>query len=199
MLYDFPADIFYYIMGELDIDSLYKIMSSSKENYESIVKYDPLWEKMCFMEYGVHTSEKNIYNYFKKLSNSSLRIEIVTKLNSLRTAHNMNLTYEEYAPSSFPITIGRSRKNTFSLLYDEVVSRKHAIIEKKNGVSYWIDNGSTNPTKVYYKPFDKLRIYVITKNSEPFHIKNGMIFRIGTTKILLTYFIDRCDNKKIEN
>lgn len=74
---------------------------------------------------------------------------------------------------SFPITLGRSSKNDFSIA-DEILSRHHCSIDERNNELWITDLASANGTAVNGKFIDEVKLNV------------GDIIQIGDTSIKLT-------------
>ncbi len=74
-------------------------------------------------------------------------------------------------PMNRTLKIGRDKSNDI-VLADSLVSRRHAVIEVKNGVCTIMDAGSTNCTYVNSNPL---------KNDERKKLQPGDVIKIGNT------------------
>ncbi len=91
--------------------------------------------------------------------------------------HNLHLKWSTNSISmSKKITIGRDRSNTV-VLNDPLVSRRHAIIEEKDGHYYIRDLNSTNATYVDRNPL---------KPGEEKLISPGAVINIGKSELKIT-------------
>jgi len=149
-LYGVPEDCFVHVLRFLSAEQLCLLARASKD-FKKLTGADQFWQKLCVQDYGADT--ETLTEAYSHLVNTGMPMywkrmykELMNYRIKLHFTAGPRSGDDQRVPFDGPCMLGRSRQNDVCILHDEMVSRKHAKIVRKDR-HYWIhDVGGINRT-----------------------------------------------------